>query len=282
MGALAGSEGLYGILDLGDFVDLSCASRWDPTSIDLSVAALNRTWQRGSEEIARRRWLVGEKGELVILSGNHDSRLYKSLSNTASWLVGMKRPGDPEEWPVLSVPYLVRARDYQVEWCENFPGSYRKLNGNLVAMHSPVHGSKPFDTAKRIAQTIHASVVHGHSHRAESANFNLETTDKGVRTFSVFSSGCWARIDGSLPSSKNSFDSYGNRLVSSDQPGRRHGVLLSRKLSPKGMDILWVEQGGRERWSREHIDFWGGWAQWRGVEFVADCDVEGKTLDTNG
>lgn len=278
MATLAQTDGLHGILDVGDYVDLSAASRWDPTSIDSSARVLNETWQRSSEELARRRSLVGAEGEVVVLGGNHD-RLRTFFSKAAPWVVGMQRPGDTT-WPVMSVPYLVRAADYGVEWCEHFPGAYRKLNSNLVAMHSPALGSKPLDTAHKIASTIHASVVHGHTHRSESASFNLETTDKGVRTFSVFSSGCWARIDGSLPSGKNSIDSWGDRLLANPASQSKIGFLSEN--FHQGMDILWVETSGKERWSREHVDFWGGWAQWRGMEFQAQCDLDGTPLGTSG
>lgn len=273
---MANREPLYGIGDCGDFLDLSAPSRWDPAVGDSSVRVINATLQRASEELAWRRWVVGDEGRVVVLSGNHDDRLRQFLTKSAGWLVGLRRPGDEEdEWPVLSVPYLVRAKDYGVTWVENFPGSYFKLNDNLVVMHSPALSSRPLDTAKRIANTIHASVIHGHSHRAERASFNLETTDKGVRTFTVWSSGCWARIDGALPSGKNSYNSYGDRIVANSL-GSEVGYLSENMH--QGFDFVWVEQGGSQRWSAEHIEFWGSWAQFRGHEFYASVDIEGNAL----
>jgi hypothetical protein len=274
---MASQEELFGIADCGDLLDLSAAGRWDPTAIDTSVHVMNKTFERASQELAWRRQAVGKNGQVVVMSGNHDDRLRQFANKSGTWLVGLKRPGDEEEWPVMSVPFLVRARDYDIEWIENFPGSYYKLNNNLVVMHSPKLGSKPFDTAKLIASTIHASVVHGHTHRSERASFNLETTEKGVRTFTVWSSGCWARIDGSLPSGKNSLSSYGDRLIAGEQ-GPNVGVLSEN--FHQGMDFVWVEVGGEERWSAEHVEFWGPWAQFRGHEFNAAVDADGNVLQT--
>jgi hypothetical protein len=272
---MADQEPIYGIADCGDFLDLSAAGRWDPTFIDTNVQAINHSFQRAAQELAWRRWIVGDDGRVIVLSGNHDLRLQTFANKAGAWLVGLQRPGEEDDWPIFSVPYLVRSKEYGVEWVENFPGSYYKLNDNLVVMHSPRLASKPLDTARQIATTIHASVVHGHSHRSERASFNLETTEKGVRTFTVWSSGCWARIDGGLPSGRNSRTSFGDRIVATD--GSSQVGTLSENFH-QGFDFVWVEQGGRQRWSAEHVDFWGPWAQFRGREFHAVVNVEGDPV----
>lgn len=274
--AIAESDGLHGWLDVGDYCDLSAASRHNPTQIDLQVECLNRTWQRAAEEFARRRWVVGEQGEVVVLDANHTVRLRTKANQEMPYLVGMKRAGDPEdEYPVLSVPYLTRARDHGVEWVPAWPNGYRLLNGNLAAFHSPAYGSKALDTARKISSLIHCSVVFGHIHRREHLAFPIHTTKHGARTMEIWSDGCWARTDGSLPSQKNTFNDYGDRMTSLDVTAN---VGFLGEQMDQGFSVAHVEVGGRERFSIEHVAIWSGWCQFRGQTFEATCDIEGNPL----
>jgi 3',5'-cyclic AMP phosphodiesterase CpdA len=271
---VAETEGLHGWLDVGDLADLAAPSRHNPTAIDIRVEGLNKTWQRLSEEFALRRFVVGEKGELVVLSGNHDLRLSSSAAQKEPWLVGMRRADSVgDEHPVLSVPYLSRAQDYGVEWVPSFPSGYRKLNSNLVAFHSPSYGSKALETARKIAAKVHMSVYHGHTHRREALAENIET-DRGARTLEIWSDGTWARIDGSLPGASSTRDEYGNRLMAGRLVNEKWGVLTPSMH--QGLSIIHVEVGGRERFSAERIAFWDGWAQFRGKEFASAVDAEGN------
>lgn len=273
--ALAISDDLYGWIDAGDFLDLAAPSRHNPTTIDLHVEGLNKTTARGCEELARRRWIVGDDGEVVVMGGNHDIRLPKKTGQDMPYLVGLKRPGDPiDEHPMLSVPYLIRAHDHRVEWVSGYPSVYRMLNSNLVAFHAPTYGSKALDTARKIAARIHTSVYHGHTHRREALADNIETI-KGARTLEVWCDGTWARVDGSLPAGNSAQDDYLNRVIPSALPDNQ-GVLGPNMH--QGMSVIHVEVGGRERFSVERIAFWDGFAQFRGQTFEAMCDVEGNRL----
>jgi hypothetical protein len=274
--AVAEAEGVHGWLDVGDFLDLAAPSRHHPTSIDLHVEGLNKATQRGCEELAWRRWLVGPDGESILMGGNHDIRLQKKAAQDMPYLVGLRRPGDPDdEYPILSAPYLVRAREHGVEWCSGYPNVYRPLNSNLVACHAPAYGSRALDTARKIAARVHASVIHGHTHRREALAENIGTVH-GTRTLEIWSDGTWARVDGSLPANDSSFDEYWNRVTQDTAP-KEQGVLGPN--FHQGMSVIHVETEGRERFSVERIAFWDGWAQFRGQSFQARCDVDGTLLD---
>ncbi len=274
--AMADSEGLYGWIDLGDFNDLQAPSRHNPTRIDTSVHCLNKTFQRSAEEFARRRYAVGESGEIVVLFGNHDIRFGKKNAQEQPYLVGLRRPGEEDDYPVLTVPYLTRSKEYGVEWVPSYPEGYRKINSNLLAFHAPRYGSTALDTARKIAARVHASVIFGHTHRRESLAENIETT-KGNRTMEVWSDGTFARIDGSLPSERNTFDERtGDRLLVGSLPNEKWG-MLSENMH-QGFSILHVEEGGRERFSVERVAIWDGWCHVRGTAFEASCDSEGNLL----
>jgi len=275
--AVAEDEGLDGWLDVGDFEDLAGASRYNPTAMDIQVEGLNKGLQRGSEELARRRAVVGESGDLIVLGGNHDLRLRRKAQQEMPFLVGLRRPGDPEdEYPVLSVPYLLRARDHGVTWVPSYPNAYYKLSSNLAAFHAPAYGTKALDTARKIAAKVHLSVIHGHTHRREAIAENIET-DRGVRTLEIWSDGTWARLDGSVPSTKSTDDEYGDRMMASTASGPV-GVLSENWGA--GLSIVHFERTGRERFSVERVAIWGDWAQFRGVTFQADCDADGNRQES--
>lgn len=271
--AVAEDCGLHGWIDPGDFADLAAPSRYNPTATDLHVEGLNRTWQRGSEEFARRRWAVGETGEVVLLEGNHDLRLKRKAAQEMPYLVGMRRAGDDdEEHPVLSVPYLMRAREYGVEWVAGYPDTYRRLNENLAVFHAPAYGSKALDTARKIAARVHMSVYHGHTHRREALAETVEGR-KGGRTMEIWSDGTWGRVDGGLPAGSNAYDDYLDRMTAGSRP-EKVGQLAA--TMHQGMSVIHVEVGGRDRFSAERIAFWDGWSQWRGQTFEASCDADGN------
>lgn len=275
--AIAEDEGLDIWADCGDFIDDPQASRWTPTTIDTQVRSLNATWQRASEELGRRRNVVGPEGEVIVLDGNHTTpRLNKKASQEMPWLVGMQRAGEEDEYPLYSIPYLIRAKDYAVEWITGYGTRYRLLNSNLAIFHSVAYGSKALDSARKTAATIHCSVVHGHSHRAATLHEGIETTRHGQRTLIVWSDGCLCRTDGSVPSQKSAFDEWGNRLLV-PVPNGKVGQLS--EAWQQGASIIHVETTDRHRFSVENFQIWSGWTQFRGQQFQAACDVDGNPLE---
>ena len=272
---VAGDEGLDGWLDVGDFLDLSALSTHESGPGDLQVECLNKSFQRGNDILTTRRHLVGPEGRLVVLGGNHDVRMTKMTARQMPYLVGLHRADDPEdEAPVLSVPYMCRFRDHQVMWCPSWPGGFYQLNTNLVAFHAPAYGNKVLDTARKISSLVHASVVFGHTHRREALAHNISTS-QGTRTMEIWSDGTLARQDGSVPSSKSTYDENMNRLI---QTQMKPGTGLLSEDWHVGFSVVHVEKDGRERFSREPIVVWDAWAQWRGQTFEATCDVEGNPV----
>jgi len=273
---VADAEGLDMWLDVGDFLDMASFSKFAPQTVDAPVICLNSAIQRGSEELALRRQVVGENGSVVVLDANHTIRMRAKTMALMPWMVGLRRAGEPEEHPVLSVPFLVRARDYNVEWAPVWPSGYRMFNSNFVAVHSPVYGSKQLQTAEKLASRLHASVVFGHIHRREQLAAKIHIPGKGERSLEIFSDGCWARTDGALPSAENTYDDCGDRMTQTDNTTAVVGYLGEQM--DQGFTIAHIERGGRERFSLERVILWDGWAQFRGHTFQASVDVDGCSL----
>ncbi|WP_218571937.1 hypothetical protein, partial [Pseudomonas sp. SZ57] len=75
------------------------------------------------------------EAEVTLIEGNHDRRLQKSILRNAKAAFGLKRANDPESWPVLSVPNLLRLDDLGVEYVEGYPAGEKWINDNLVCIH---------------------------------------------------------------------------------------------------------------------------------------------------
>lgn len=274
--AVADSEGLAGWLDVGDYLDVAAFSTHKNGPGDMSVHALNKATQRGSDIAGIRRHILGPEGKLVILDGNHPIRMANQANNLMPWIVGLKRADDPEdEYPVLSVPFLCRFRDHGVRWINGYPGGYYRVNSNLVGMHAPVYGSQALATARKLSAVIKMSVVHGHTHRREALAVNDET-DKGMRTYEIWSDGALCRVDGSVPSAKSSYNDKQDRIIASMLPDDEG--LLSENWHA-GLSVVHVDQSEKGLFSREAITIWGDWCMYRGVEFQATVDVEGNQLN---
>lgn len=272
---VAEDEGLWGWLDVGDTNDSVALSHFEHHIVDMYSECVNRANQRVSDIFAVRRFIVGETGPIVVTSGNHEIRWPRTTQEKMPYLVGLRRADDPEdEHPIMSVPYLCRFREKNIQVMPSYPRGYYVLNSNLVAFHAPAYGSKALETARRISSVVHASVVFGHTHRRESFAHNIETMS-GQRTMEIWSDGTLARLDGAVPSSRNTFDDRMNRLTKEDLP---IGMGLVGENWHQGMSVLHVEEGGRERFSREPVAIWSGWAQFRGQALEATCDVEGNAL----
>ena len=152
--------------------------------------------------LAKIRGICGNKTEIVFLAGNHDFRLEKLLVENAKSLLGLKRAEPtPEDWPVLSVPYLLRLDELDVTYVDGYPANRHYISGKLQAVHGTKVRSNG-STAKAVVNDLDGvSTIFGHVHRQEQS-FRTLHTPKGPVTLMAASPGCLCRIDGAVPSVK--------------------------------------------------------------------------------
>lgn len=240
------------IVCVGDNLDLPEMGKY------LTTPAYQRTTQaaidRATTFCAQIR-AAAPFAKIVWLAGNHEERMPKYLLTNAAAAYGLRKGNTPDSWPVLSVPYLCRMDEFDVEYRPGYPASDFWINEKLRVIHG--------DRVKSSGSTAHVylnnektSVIYGHIHRIETAYKTREDFD-GPRTIMAASPGCLARIDGAIPSTKGGVDLDGRPLT-------RH------ENWQQGLGIVAYEDNGQHRFTYNVIPIYNGWAMHNGKEYKSE------------
>ncbi len=240
------------IVCVGDNLDLPEMGKY------LTTPAYQRTTQaaidRATTFCAEIR-AAAPHAKIVWLAGNHEERMPKYLLMNAAAAYGLRKGNTPNSWPVLSVPYLCRMDEFNVEYRPGYPASDFWINEKLRVIHG--------DRVKSSGSTAHVylnnektSVIYGHIHRIETAYKTREDFD-GPRTIMAASPGCLARIDGAIPSTKGGVDLDGRPLT-------RH------ENWQQGLGIVTYEDEGQHRFTYNVIPIYNGWALYNGKEYKSE------------
>lgn len=179
----------------GDIIDLPEQGRF---AQELSFAgttqkAIDRTYV----------WLadIREKtgGSIEFIEGNHDKRLQNFVEANAMSAFGLRRADWPDAWPVMSLPYLLRLDELDVNYYDSYPNAHVWLNDTLRAEHGTKANAKGSTAQKYLDETPHISRIIGHSHRQEI--IQRTTWDRiGKIRSQVINPGALCRVDGAVPS----------------------------------------------------------------------------------
>lgn len=200
--------------------------------------------------------------KIIWLAGNHEERMPKYLLTNAAAAYGLRKGNTPESWPVLTVPYLCRMEEYDVDYRPGYPASDYWINEKLRVIHG--------DRVKSAGSTAHVylnnektSVIYGHIHRIETA-FKTREDFNGPRTIMAASPGCLARIDGAVPSTKGGVDLDGRPLTRYEN-------------WQQGFAVVTYETEGEHRFQYDVTPIYNGWAMYDNKEFYA-ADFEIKEV----
>ena len=164
------------------------------------------------ELMARIRDAAGPDCEIIWLAGNHEERMPNYIVDNAKAAFGIKRAGANREWPVLSIPFLLRLDEYDIQYLSGYPSNHFWLTPNLRFIHGHSVKSKG-STAHVYLNDEKVSVIYGHIHRNEMA-YQTRIDYEGPATIMAASPGCLARIEGYVPSMKQGFDLDGRPVIS--------------------------------------------------------------------
>jgi len=157
------------IVIIGDALDFAELSKYrqDPTfsltmqpSVDFLYAYLVRV-----------RQLVGPKCAISYIAGNHEARLNFYVVDNAKALYGLRPGGSkPEDWPLMSVPSLLRLDELKIDYSREYPSGevYLTKPGALrplLCAHTRPDGRKD----------RRASVIHGHEVELSSETWSIHT-----------------------------------------------------------------------------------------------------------
>lgn len=192
------------VVNLGDFIDLPNVSRYEqePSFYATTQPSIDRAYRFLVEQR-----MVAPDAEIVLIEGNHDLRLQKYIAKNAVAAFGLSRAEAPDEWPVLSIPYLLRLDEIGVDYIDGYPNGEYYINDNIRCEHGWKYGQRG-KIASKIAEGETVSIITGHTHHMEMISRSF--SDRGtVRNVVGATLGCLCRVDGAVPSAKTGTDSSG-------------------------------------------------------------------------
>ena len=234
------------IVILGDTLDLPVMSKFK------THPAYERVTQPSIQEC--HDWLAAVTqlaDETIMLEGNHDLRMHDYVMMNAKAAFGLKRANDPpEEWPVLTVPYLLRTEELGINYIPGYPICRYELAPNLVAIHGKKLKLKQTITDERVC------VLQGHTHHAGVEYFQWRSDRATKQQRWVASPGCLCRTDGAVPGYNHAIDPRSHRPIDNPQDWQQ------------GVGIVEYHEDGSTTPIYEHAPIEGGVARWRGREFT--------------
>lgn len=203
---------------LGDFLDLASQGRFaqEASFAQTTQAALNA----GHQFLAQLR-AVCPDAEIIVIEGNHDKRMQNFIETNAVAAFGLKRAGLPESWPVMSLPYLLRLDELNIQYVDAYPAATDWDNDTTRNIHGTKANSKGSTTAQYVHELPHLNTWAGHTHRVE-VTYRSVTGARGeaVESYSA-NPGCLCRVDGAVPSVNGAIgaDGYAAKVVENWQQG---------------------------------------------------------------
>lgn len=203
---------------LGDFLDLASQGRFaqEASFAQTTQEALNT----GHAFLAQLR-AVCPDAEIIVIEGNHDKRMQNFIEANAVAAFGLKRAGLPESWPVMSLPYLLRLDELNVQYVDAYPAATDWDNDNTRNIHGTKANSRGSTTSQYVFELPHLNTWAGHTHRVE-VTYRSVTGARGqaVESYSA-NPGCLCRVDGAVPSVNGAIGADGTpaRIVENWQQG---------------------------------------------------------------
>ena len=221
------------IVNLGDFLDFAEFGKFEqePAFAKTTQASIDRGHQFLCEQRAN-----APDAHMVLLEGNHDRRLQKAVTNNTAAALHIKRAEAPEDWPVMSVPFLLRLNEphLNIEYVGGYPAGIFWINQNLACIHGHITRSRG-STVAAVVDDERTSVIHGHIHRIELQHKTRRTFDGAKRSLAA-SPGCLCRIDGAVPSTKGSTDPHG-RPVNAVEDWQQGLAVISYEEGDNNFDV---------------------------------------------
>lgn len=253
-------HGIDLVVNQGDNLDFPAFSTHRTPPAYTTNKSTQYAIDRYASILATQRQIAGS-ARIIDLPSNHVIRLINTLIDKAPALVGIKRAFGKE--PILSVPYLCRYEDYNIEVP---PGGYPDgkfwASNNLLFVHGDKTSSTPGATARKYLRDG-VSTVYGHHHHEEMLRNISEANGKTKVSFAG-SPGCLCRVDGVVPAARNG----------SDDTGKYAGVY--REPWNQGIWFIWYDPKGEQDPILEICQIENGQAIFRGKEYTTRVDRFGE------
>lgn len=210
---------------LGDMLDLPSLSRYEqrPEWVGTVQEAIDTYY----EFLANIRAEAGN-ADIYAVHGNHEQRMVSYVQKNAAEMLGLKRAKMPEELSVLSIPYLSRYQDLEVQAIDGYPNGTLWLEDNLKAVHGTHTKSGGLNAAKYLS-TEAESTLFGHTHRIERAT-KTRATRLGSTAVTAASPGALCLTDGTVPGFHHTMDAQGQVVKKAEDWQQGVGVVYHEGL----------------------------------------------------
>lgn len=207
------------IIFVGDMLDLASMSRFEQRSdwANSTQASIDRYHRFLAQTRAN-----APNAEIVAISGNHEMRMDKYIRKDAAELLGLRRANAEKELAVLTLRYLVRMDELNIQNVDGYPNAAYWLNDNLKATHG-TNVAKGGSNAAKYLKDADSGTLYGHTHRVETA-YRTYPTRGGHKTIVAASPGALARITGHVPGFNYSVDDQGRTVPKAED--WQQGLLL--------------------------------------------------------
>ena len=170
------------VINLGDFLDLPAQGRFEQEASFASTT--QAAFDRGHLFLQQQRAAAGPKAKIVLVEGNHDRRMEKFITANALSAFGLRR-ANTSELPAMSIPYLLRLDEIDVEYIDAYPAGAYWITERLRAIHGNKARSNGSTAAAYTNADPHISTIFGHSHRLEIQSRTVFNRDGAIRTTAV-------------------------------------------------------------------------------------------------
>lgn len=231
----------------GDMLDLPAMSRYEQ----------RYDWQhRTQEAIDRYHNFLAQlradnpNADITAVGGNHEERMLKSTRDNAAEILGLTRANAQRALGVLTVPFLVRYDDLEVNNVDGYPNGAYWLEDNLKVIHGTATRKGGSNAATYLNREV-TSTVYGHSHRIELAYRTLPTKAGQGSTIAAASPGCLARTDGAVPGRNYSVDSE-NRTVLRSEDWQQGLLIIEHDKNNHNITPVRFDESGMSIWGKRY------------------------------
>lgn len=144
---------------------------------------------------------------IYVVHGNHEQRMDDYVRKNAMEVLGLRRASMQDELAVLTLQYLVRYDDLEVESIDGYPNGTLWLEDNLKFIHG-TETKRGGSNAAAYLSKERETTIYGHTHRLELA-YRTFAKKFGSVTIAAASPGCLAKIDGTVPGYNHVINSQG-------------------------------------------------------------------------
>jgi predicted phosphodiesterase len=191
---------------LGDLLDLPSQGKY------AKEASFSNTTQMAIDYL--HEWLaklraVCPTAKITIVEGNHDKRMQNFVEINTLAAFGLRQANLPESMPVMSIPYLLRLDELDIEYVDAYPTATKWDNSTTRNIHGTRASSVGSTTSQYIKELPHINTWAGHTHRVEITYKSvIGPWGEAIESYSA-NPGCLCKSDGTVPSVKGAIGADG-------------------------------------------------------------------------